>query len=70
MSNTECKERNCFSVKEFCYRNGIGRATAYNEIKAGRLHIKKVGRRTLISAAEEQRWFAQGVLNNGERHDG
>jgi len=69
MSDSETKERNCFSVKEFCYRNGLGGTTAHKEIAAGRLRTKKVGRRTLISAAEEQRWFAQGVLNKGERHD-
>ncbi len=51
-------ERNCFSLEEFCFRNGIGRTTAYKEIKEGRLHPKKVGKRTLISLAEEARWFA------------
>jgi predicted site-specific integrase-resolvase len=51
-------ERNCFSLEEFCFRNGIGRTTAYKEIKEGRLHPKKVGRRTLISLEEEARWFA------------
>jgi RNA-directed DNA polymerase len=35
MSNSECKERNCFSLKEFCYRNGIGRTTAYKESPHG-----------------------------------
>jgi len=30
-------ERNCFSLEEFCFRNGIGRTTAYKEIKEGRL---------------------------------
>jgi excisionase family DNA binding protein len=70
MSKSEYKERHCFSLKEFCFRNGIGRTTAYKEIKAGRLHTKKVGRRTLILRAEEQRWLAQDVLMHGERpHD-
>jgi excisionase family DNA binding protein len=57
-------EFNAFSIKEFCRRNGLGRTTVYSEIKAGRLRPKKVGRRTLISREEEQRWFAQ----DGERH--
>jgi excisionase family DNA binding protein len=70
MNHSECKERNCFSVKEFCYRNGIGRTTAYKEIAAGKLRTKKVGRRTLISCEEEQRWFAQDATSHGERrHD-
>jgi excisionase family DNA binding protein len=63
-------ERNCFSVAELCYRNGIVRTTAYKEIAAGRLRTKKVGRRTLISAAEEQRWLSQDDLINGDRHHG
>jgi predicted site-specific integrase-resolvase len=57
MSKSENPKRNCFSLEEFCFRNGIGRTTAYKEIKEGRLHPKKVGRRTLISLEEEARWF-------------
>jgi len=56
MSKSEYMERKCFSVEEFCYRNGIGRTTAYKEMKEGRLHPKKVGKRTLISLEEEARW--------------
>lgn len=62
-------ERNSISLAEFCLRNGIGRTTAYKEIKEGRLHPKKVGRRTLISLEEESRWFgnapAFGSVHNG-----
>jgi excisionase family DNA binding protein len=60
------RQYNAFSVKEFCRRNGLGRTTVYNEIKEGRLRPKKVGRRTLISHEEEQRWFAQ---DGGRQHD-
>jgi hypothetical protein len=62
------KERNCFSLKEFCFRNAIGRTTAYKEIKAGRLLTKKVGKRTLISIEEEARWL--GSLSFGGTHNG
>src|SRR5437879_872175 len=37
MSKSENPKRNCFSLEEFCFRNGIGRTTAYKEIKEGRL---------------------------------
>jgi len=57
MNKSENAKRNCLSLEEFCFRNGIGRTTAYKEIKEGRLHPKKVGRRTLISIEEEERWF-------------
>lgn len=68
MRKSEYTERNCFSLEEFCFRNGIGRTTAYKEIKEGRLHPKKVGKRTLISSEEEARWFgsAPGL---GETHN-
>jgi predicted site-specific integrase-resolvase len=69
MSDSESKIRNCFSLAEFCFRNGIGRTTAYKEIKEGRLRPKKVGKRTLISLEEEARWFGSapvfGGIHNG-----
>lgn len=68
MSKSEFKERNFFSLKEFSCRSGIGRTNAYKEIKAGRLHTKKVGRRTLISRLQKQCWSVQDVLVHGERH--
>lgn len=61
-------ERNCFSLSEFCFRNGIGRTTAYKEIKEGRLHPKKVGKRTLISLEEEARWFRNALVFGGVRN--
>ena len=69
MSDSECIQRNCFSLKEFCYRNGIGRTTAYKEIKEGRLRPKKVGKRTLIAVEEEARWFASASVGVSGRHD-
>lgn len=46
-----------YSVEQFCLRYSIGRSSVYEEIKAGRLQIKKVGTRTLISHEEAARWF-------------
>jgi predicted site-specific integrase-resolvase len=69
MSKSEYTERNCFSLEEFCFRNGIGRTTAYKEIKEGRLHPKKVGKRTLISLEEETRWFGSAPVFGGLHHD-
>ena len=45
------------SIEEFCRWAGIGRSLAYKEITAGRLKIKKVGRRTLITAEAAQTWL-------------
>jgi hypothetical protein len=46
-----------FSIEAFCLRYGVGRQLAYDEIKAGRLVIKKAGRRTLIHRAAAERWL-------------
>jgi excisionase family DNA binding protein len=37
---------------------GVGRSTLYEEIRRGRLHPIKVGRRTLVSHAELVRYLA------------
>ncbi len=47
-----------YSIKEACQRVGIGRSSAYAEIKAGRLKIVKCGRRTLIRVADLDAWLA------------
>ena len=45
------------SLKNFCRRNDIGRSKAYQEIKEGRLRIRKVGRRTIVTRKDEKRWL-------------
>lgn len=52
-----------FDIPTFCKRYGIGRSTAYREIKFRRLETLKVGRRTLISADAAERWLAQLPTN-------
>ena len=45
-------------IKEACKIMGIGPTTLYNEIKEGRLPIKKAGRKTMISMSDVHAWFA------------
>jgi excisionase family DNA binding protein len=45
------------SVPEFCQRYGPGRTTTYQEIQAGRLRARKVGRRTIISQDDAEDWL-------------
>lgn len=45
-------------VVEFARAVGIGRSAAYEEVRAGRLRVAKVGRRTIVPVAEAQRWLA------------
>lgn len=52
------------SIEDFCRWAGIGRSMAYKEIEAGRLRIKKVGRRTLVTMDVARAWLAS--LPNGD----
>jgi len=46
------------TVPQFLSRYGIGRDLFYDEVRAGRLAILKVGSRTLVSKEEASRWLA------------
>ena len=39
-------------------RMGISRSLFYVEARAGRVEIRKVGRRTIVARAEQERWLA------------
>jgi hypothetical protein len=54
MSNT--LNPDAFSVGEFAERHGIGRTTAFAEIKAGRLEARKVASRTIITREAAAAW--------------
>ena len=47
------------SIAEFCQRYGPGRTTTYQEIQAGRLRARKVGRRTIITEDDAEEWLQQ-----------
>jgi hypothetical protein len=49
-------EVQAYDVQSFAKAYGISRAQIYIEIKAGRLRIFKVGRRTLISCEAAEAW--------------
>ena len=44
------------SVETFCARYGVGRTTAYEEIKNGRLRANKIKAHTLILADAAEAW--------------
>ena len=46
-----------FSVEGFRETFSMGRNLAYDEIKAGRLKMRKVGRRTIIRAEDAKAWL-------------
>jgi excisionase family DNA binding protein len=45
------------SPSDVCRSYSIGKTQLYAEIKAGRIKTRKLGRRTLIAAADVQAWF-------------
>jgi len=48
--------RSAMSIAEFCKRYAIGRSSAYEEHRRGRLAFRKVGARSIILASEAERW--------------
>lgn len=50
--------RMAISVAEFCQAFAIGKSLFYEEVKAGRLLVRKVGGRTLVPTAEARAWWA------------
>jgi excisionase family DNA binding protein len=55
--------RGAMSINEFTQWASICRTKVYEEIGAGRLRIHKVGRRTLISYVDAERWLATHAVN-------
>jgi hypothetical protein len=50
-----------FRVKPFCQRVGICASTFYKYVTLGKIHIVKIGGRTLVPAAEVQRLLSGGA---------
>lgn len=50
-------QKAALSVAEFCEAAGISKANFYNQVKAGRIQIRKCGSRTLIPVSELSAWL-------------
>ena len=45
-----------FTVQEFCTTHRIGLTQFYKEVNAGRLALRKLGRKSLVSADAAKAW--------------
>jgi excisionase family DNA binding protein len=45
------------SIGEFCSNYGIGRTKVYEELRAGRLRARKIGKRTIITEDDAEDWL-------------
>jgi hypothetical protein len=50
-------ERRAYDVNGFCASYGIGRTKFYEEKKSGRLKVKHVGKRMIITADDAEDWL-------------
>lgn len=57
--------RRAYTPNDFCAAYGIGRRTFYQEVKAGRLPVRKLGTKTLVAAGDAEIWFDGLPRGNG-----
>ena len=50
-------DKGALTVDEFCSWAGIGRSKFYNEVKAGRIRVRKIGRKSVVAMADAQAWL-------------
>ena len=50
-----------YTVDELMQVAKVGRTLIYKEIKAGRLRVAKMARRTLIPVSEAERWITASM---------
>jgi hypothetical protein len=50
--------RLAFSIAQLSAASSVGKTHIYEEIKCGRLKVRKIGKRTLVLAEEARRWIA------------
>lgn len=46
-----------FTVAQFCHRYQIGRTRFYEEVNSGRLPLRKLGRKTLVTRTDAENWL-------------
>ena len=49
--------RGAMSVDEFCAWASIGRSKFYREFNSGRLKVRKIGRKSVVTMSDAQAWL-------------
>ena len=50
-------ERRVFTISEFLERYGIGRTRFYEEVAEGRLRLRKLGKKSLVTVDDAEAWL-------------
>jgi Helix-turn-helix domain len=51
--------KRAYTRPEFCDVHGIGQTKFYEEVKEGRLKVRKVGRKTIVLRDDAEDWLQQ-----------
>lgn len=58
MTTTGIQQSGALTVDEFCGWARIGRSKFYSEVHEGRLKIRKIGRKSVVTMADAETWLA------------
>ncbi len=51
-------EQGAMTIKQFCAWAGIGLSKFYDEVNAGRLPMRKLGRKSIVRMIDAEAWLA------------
>jgi hypothetical protein len=52
------EDRRALTILQFAARYSIGRSKIYEEAAAGRITLRKVGKKTIITVDDAEKWLA------------
>jgi excisionase family DNA binding protein len=52
------QNRGAFTVDEFCGWARIGRSKFYQEVQEGRIRLRKIGRKSVITYSDASTWLS------------
>lgn len=58
MQHQPSETRGAFSVDQFCAWASIGRSKFYQEVQEGRLRLRKVGRKSVVTMPDAMAWLS------------